>query len=46
MEQEYIRSLRQRHNMKNQQRHMEKAIGDVVLINGDGKQNYMKGRIT
>ena len=35
---EYLRSLRERHNMKNNQKHMEIAIGDVVLIKGDDKQ--------
>ena len=34
---EYLRSLRERHNMKNNQRHMEIAIGDVVMIKGDDK---------
>ena len=34
---EYLRSLRERHNMKNNQRHMEIAIGDVLLIKGDDK---------
>ena len=34
---EYLRSLRKRHNMKNNQRHMEKTIGDVALIKGDDK---------
>ena len=34
---EYLRSLRERHNMKNSQRHMEIAVGDVVLIKGDDK---------
>ena len=34
---EYLRSLRERHNMKNNQRYMEIAIGDVVLIKGDDK---------
>ena len=34
---EYLRSLRERYNMKNIQRHMEIAIGDVVLIKGDSK---------
>ena len=29
---EYMRSLREKHNMKNNQRHMEIAIGDVALI--------------
>ena len=32
---EHLRSLRERHNMKNNQRHMEIAIGDVILIKGD-----------
>ena len=32
---EYMRSLREKHNMKNNQRHMEIAIGDVVLIKKD-----------
>ena len=34
---EYQRSLIERHNMKNNQRHMKIAIGDVVLIKGDDK---------
>ena len=34
---ECLRSLRERHNMKNNQRHMEIAIGDVVLIKGNDK---------
>ena len=34
---EYLRSLRERHNMKNNQRHIEIATGDVVLTKGDGK---------
>ena len=34
---EYLRSLRERHNMKNNQRHMEIATGDVALIKGDNK---------
>ena len=29
---EYLYSLRERHNMKNKQKHMEIAIGDVALI--------------
>ena len=36
---EYVRSLRERHNMKNNQRHMEIAIGDLVLINEDDKHS-------
>ena len=36
---EYLRSLRKRHSMKINQRHMEIAIGDVVLIEGDNKHN-------
>ena len=53
---EYLRSLRERCNMENNQRHMEIEIGDVALIEGDdkpsGKWNitiveyYTKGRIT
>ena len=35
---EYLRSLRERHNTKSNQRHMEIAIGDVVLIKGDDKR--------
>ena len=34
---EYLRSLRERHDMKNNQRYMEIAMGDVVLIKGDDK---------
>ena len=34
---EYLRSLRKRHSMKINQRHMKIAIGDVVLIEGDNK---------
>ena len=34
---EYLRSFRERHNMKNNQRHMEIPFGDVVLIKGDDK---------
>ena len=34
---EYLRSLRERHNMKNNQRQMEIATGDVALIKGDNK---------
>ena len=34
---EYLRSLRERHNMKNNQRHTEMTIGDVVLITRDDK---------
>ena len=34
---EYLRSLRERHNIKNNQRRMEIAIGDIVLMKGDDK---------
>ena len=34
---DYLRSLRERHNMKNNQRHMEIASGDVVFIKVNGK---------
>ena len=34
---EYLRSLREKYNMKNNQRHMEIAIGYVVLIKGSNK---------
>ena len=34
---EYLRSLREKHNMKNNQRHKEIAIGGVVLIKGNDK---------
>ena len=34
---EYLSSLRKRHSMKINQRHMKIAIGDVVLIEGDNK---------
>ena len=34
---EYLRSLREKHNMKNSQRHMEIEIGDVVLIKGNDR---------
>ena len=33
----YLSSLRERDNMKYNQKHMEIAIGDVVLIKGDDK---------
>ena len=33
----YLRFLRERHNMKNNQRHMKITIGDVILIKGDDK---------
>ena len=33
---EYLRSLRERNNMENNQEHMEVTIRDVVLIKGDG----------
>ena len=36
-EREYLRSLRERHNMKNNTRDMKIAVGDVVLIKGDEK---------
>ena len=35
---EYLRSLREKHNMKNKQRHMETAIEDVVLTKGNDKR--------
>ena len=34
---EYLRSLRERHNIKNNQRHMEIANGDSVLKKGNDK---------
>ena len=34
---EYLCSLRERYNMKNNQKHMEIAIGDVVLTKGNHK---------
>ena len=34
---EYMRSLRERYNMKNNQRHMEIEIRDVALIKGSDK---------
>ena len=34
---EYLRCLREWHNMKRNQRHMEIEIGDVVLIKGNDK---------
>ena len=34
---EYLGSVRGRHNMKSNQRHIEIATGDVVLIKGDNK---------
>ena len=34
---EYLRSLREKYNMKNNQRHMEIATGYVVLIKGSNK---------
>ena len=36
---EYLRSFRERHNMKNNQRHMEIVIGDAVLIKADDKHS-------
>ena len=35
---EYLHSLRERHTMKNNQRHTEIEIGDVVLIKGNDKR--------
>ena len=32
---EYLRSLRERNNMENNQEHMEVTVGDVVLTKGD-----------
>ena len=39
---EYLRSLRERQNIKNNQRHMEISIGDVVLIKGDDKHRVIR----